>query len=214
MDPTRSKALLLHVVRVGQVLINIAYVVTIGLTSADSGCWTYKSIELAAALGAAAATLTFVNFFVYLTRLDPIIRPVAGYGSIQRILRLVVRISIDLSIATVWGLAFIASFHRKSINFQKLFALPPYKTWAPAVVFTLIEWWVRPATSFKAVLTPSGSGLLLASAFIVLANYRSLPPQHATTRLIDIGRNDPSNSSDAVELVQGGTFGASIVRQA
>ncbi|KAL8909855.1 MAG: hypothetical protein Q9171_004842 [Xanthocarpia ochracea] len=214
MGPTGSKALLLLCVRIGQVLINIAYVITIGLTSADSGRWTYKSIELAAALGATAATLTFVNFFVYLTRLDPNIRPVAGYGSIKRILRLVVRISIDVSIATLWGLAFIASFHRKSINFQKLFALPPYKTWAPAVVFTLIEWWVRPATFRKAVLTCSSSGLLLASAFIVLANYRSLPPKHATTRLIDTGSIDPSDTGDAVELVQGGTFGASIVRQA
>ena len=51
MGPTGSKALLLLFVRIGQVLINIAYVVTIGLTSADSGRWTYKSIELAAALG-------------------------------------------------------------------------------------------------------------------------------------------------------------------
>ena len=82
------------------------------------------------------------------------------------------------------------------------------------MIFTLIEWWVRPASFPKAVLTPSGSGLLLASAFIVLANYRSLPPQHATTRLIDTGSIDPSNTGDAVELVHGGTFGASIVRQA
>ncbi|KAL8788574.1 MAG: hypothetical protein Q9213_001647 [Squamulea squamosa] len=41
----------LLIVRILQLLIDVAYVVTIGLTSADSGRWTYGSIEAAAALG-------------------------------------------------------------------------------------------------------------------------------------------------------------------
>ncbi|KAL8774229.1 MAG: hypothetical protein Q9209_000980 [Squamulea sp. 1 TL-2023] len=185
----------LLIIRILQLLINVAYVVTIGLTSTDSGCWTYGSIEMAAALGATAATLTLVNFAIYLTRLDPIIRPAVGPGRIRRLLRLLVRVFIDLLIATLWCLAFAASFHRKTVNFQKLFAAPPYKTWAPAVVFSLIQ-----------------CGLLLGSAFMIVANYCSLPPRHATTRLMDSDDIGPSNTDDAVELEQSVTFGASIVR--
>ncbi|KAI4208453.1 MAG: hypothetical protein LQ349_009707 [Xanthoria aureola] len=186
------------------------------MTSADSGRWTYESIEIATKLGgkakfplsrcrasnvdtATAATLTFVNFAVYSTRFDPIIHRAAGPGRIKRLACLVIRIIIDLFIGALWCAAFAASFHRKTTNFQKLFASPPYKTWAPAVVFTLIE-----------------CGLLFASAFIILARYRSMPPPHAATGLTDGGDFDPSNTGDTIELVDrdaGGTFGASIIRQ-
>lgn len=149
----------LLVVRILQLLFNVVYIVTIAMTSADSGRWTYESIEIATKLGgkakfplsryrasnvdtATAATLTFVNFAVYLTRFDPIIHRAAGPGRIKRLACLVIRIIIDLFIGALWCAAFAASFHRKTTNFQKLFASPPYKTWAPAVVFTLIEWWV------------------------------------------------------------------------
>ncbi|CAL8581047.1 hypothetical protein XPA_006753 [Xanthoria parietina] len=132
----------LLVVRILQLLFNVAYIVTIAMTSADSGRWTYESIEIATKLGATAATLTFVNFAVYLTRFDPVIHRAAGPGRIKRLACLVIRIIIDLFIGALWCAAFAASFHRKTTNFQKLFASPPYKTWAPAVVFTLIEWWV------------------------------------------------------------------------
>lgn len=65
-------------------------------------------------------------------------------------------------------------------------------------------------------LTVPHSGLLFASAFIILARYRSLPPQHAATRITDGGDFDPSNTGDAIELIDrgtGGTFGASIIRR-
>ena len=152
---SRDRQLL--VVRILQLLINVGYVVTIGITSGDSGRWTYGSIEMAAALGgkfmtplsrcrssnaipATAATLTFVNFAFYLTRFDPIIHPTVGSGRIKRLLRLIIRIIIELFIGALWCSAFAASFHRKTTNFQKLFAPPPYKTWTPAVTFTLLEW--------------------------------------------------------------------------
>ncbi|CAL8581046.1 hypothetical protein XPA_006753 [Xanthoria parietina] len=189
----------LLVVRILQLLFNVAYIVTIAMTSADSGRWTYESIEIATKLGATAATLTFVNFAVYLTRFDPVIHRAAGPGRIKRLACLVIRIIIDLFIGALWCAAFAASFHRKTTNFQKLFASPPYKTWAPAVVFTLIE-----------------CGLLFASAFIILARYRSMPPPHAATGITGGGDFDPSNTGDTIELVDrdaGGTFGASIIRQ-
>lgn len=65
-------------------------------------------------------------------------------------------------------------------------------------------------------LTVPDSGLLFASAFILLARYRSLPPQHAATRIADGGDFDPSNTGDAIELMESGTgvtFGASIIRR-
>ncbi|KAI4253381.1 MAG: hypothetical protein L6R42_007608, partial [Xanthoria sp. 1 TBL-2021] len=146
-----------------------------------------------------AATLTFVNFAVYLTRFDPIIHPAIGPGRIKRLLHLLIRIIVDLFIGALWCASFAASFHRKTTNFQKLFAPPPFKTWTPAVIFTVLE-----------------CGLLFASAFIILARYRSLPPQHAATRITDGGDFDPSNTGDAIELIDrgtGGTFGASIIRR-
>ncbi|KAI4281557.1 MAG: hypothetical protein L6R38_003604 [Xanthoria sp. 2 TBL-2021] len=207
MDSDGSKAPLhrpgwdrqLLLIRILQLLTNVAYVVTIAITSADSGRWTYESIEMAAALGATAATLTFVNFAIYLTRFDPIIHPAIGPGRIKRLLHLLIRIIVDLFIGALWCAAFAASFHRKTTNFQKLFAPPPFKTWTPAVIFTVLE-----------------CGLLFASAFILLARYRSLPPQHAATRIADGGDFDPSNTGDAIELMESGTgvtFGASIIRR-
>lgn len=171
MDSDGSKAPLhrpgwdrqLLLIRILQLLTNVAYVVTIAITSADSGRWTYESIEMAAALGgkamvpisrcrssdivtATAATLTFVNFAIYLTRFDPIIHPAIGPGRIKRLLHLLIRIIVDLFIGALWCAAFAASFHRKTTNFQKLFAPPPFKTWTPAVIFTVLEWWVTPSS--------------------------------------------------------------------
>ncbi|KAL9623038.1 MAG: hypothetical protein Q9204_007981 [Flavoplaca sp. TL-2023a] len=212
--PSRTRQLL--AVRILQLLINVGYVSTIGITSGDSGRWTYESIEMAAALGgrvilpkltcqssdtdtATAATLTLINFAFYLTRFDPIIHPVVGPGRIKQLLRLLVRIVIDLFIGALWCSAFAASFHRKTINFQKLFAPPPYKTWTPAVIFTLIE-----------------CGLLFASASIILAEYYSSPPQHTPARILEGGGYSYSNNEVPIELTErgnGSTFGASIIRQ-
>ncbi|KAL8727889.1 MAG: hypothetical protein Q9166_005766 [cf. Caloplaca sp. 2 TL-2023] len=185
----------LLVLRILQLIINIGYVIAIAVTSADTGNWTYNSIEVAAALGATAAALTFANFFFYLTRFDPVLRPVLGSGKLKRILQLVARLTIDLSIAAIWGLAFGMSFHRKTVNFQKLFAPPPLKTWIPAVVLTLIE-----------------TGLLLGSAFLVLAGYRLPPARDAANQSTDSGNIDPSISGETIELAEGGSFGATIVR--
>ncbi|KAL8894290.1 MAG: hypothetical protein Q9192_004442 [Flavoplaca navasiana] len=195
--PSRTRQLL--AVRILQLLINVGYVLTIGITSGDSGRWTYESIEMAAALGATAATLTLINFAFYLTRFDPIIHPVVGPGRIKQLLRLLIRIVIDLFIGALWCSAFAASFHRKTINFQKLFAPPPYKTWTPAVIFTVTE-----------------CGLLFASASIILAEYYRSPPQHIPARIVEGGGYSHSNNEVPIELVERGTgrtFGASIIRQ-
>ncbi|KAL8670878.1 MAG: hypothetical protein Q9168_004609 [Polycauliona sp. 1 TL-2023] len=189
----------LLVIRILQVAINVAYIVTIAITSADSGRWTYDSIEMAAALGAAAASFTLVNFAFYLTRFDPSIQPASGSGRIKHLLHLSSRIIIDLLIGALWCAAFASSFHRKTTNYQKLFAPPPYKTWTPAVVFTFVE-----------------CCLLFASAFIILARYRSQPSQRAAPRLLERGDFEPSDYGDTLELADrggGATFGASIIRQ-
>ncbi|KAL8805046.1 MAG: hypothetical protein Q9200_005588 [Gallowayella weberi] len=137
----------LLILRSLQITIGITYIILIAATSANTGRWTYDSIATSATLGdhppiATAATLTLLNFAVYLTRFDLPLRPAAaGSGRLKRISHLVLRIVVDLMIATLWGAAFAMSFRRKMVNFQNLFAKPPYGTWVPAVVFTLVEWY-------------------------------------------------------------------------
>ncbi|KAI4250562.1 MAG: hypothetical protein L6R40_000162 [Gallowayella cf. fulva] len=205
--PSHERQLL--TLRYLQVIIGLGYIVAIAATNADTGKWSYESIELATAFGGkqptksplttqtpTAATLTVANFFVHLTPFDPPIRRAPVPGRFKRTLRLLVRVFIDLTIAILWCLAFAASFLTKKVNFQKLFAQPPYKAFIPAVVFTLID-----------------CGLFLGSAIVVVAGYRSTPRRNTTAyRAAHPVAVAPSNANDEIELGGSGTFGATIVR--
>ncbi|KAL8700394.1 MAG: hypothetical protein Q9201_005470 [Fulgogasparrea decipioides] len=136
-------------IRILQTLLLFPYLVFIALTTIDSGRWTYSSIRVPIVLGSTAAALTFMIALAAIFHLDsraptPLIHFIVGF-------------SMHLSVAILWGLAFLTSLLPKQIDPGNANTTPPYRSWVAGVVVAAVE-----------------------STLIILAAYRTATPRTRT----------------------------------
>ena len=91
------------------------------------------------------ASLTFLIGVTDNAYPDKLLHPSNAHSHIKRVFWLVLRISIDLLVATLWLMAFVLSCFPKKPDFRNFLTQPPYKTWGVSLVTAFIQGLVSPS---------------------------------------------------------------------